>query len=31
VGEIFAMEEYEKGLECFSRLKGRAILIPGEQ
>jgi threonine 3-dehydrogenase len=30
VGEIFAMKDYEKGLERFSQLKGRAILIPEE-
>jgi threonine 3-dehydrogenase len=30
VGEVISLGEYEKGLEHFSALKGRAIMLPGE-
>jgi len=30
VGEVMPMKDYEKGLQNFSKLKGRAILIPEE-
>jgi threonine 3-dehydrogenase len=30
VGEVMPLKDYEKGLECFNRLKGRAVLLPEE-
>ena len=30
VGETLALKDYEKGLEHFSALKGRAVLLPEE-